>query len=75
MRKVKSRYKPKGYWLDQTNRRAVFCEFAKECGFDPFDAANWNSITTAKLVAQKVFLSIFLYFIFFPCYFFCSLSN
>jgi len=42
------------YWANRENRRQFFLDFARQRGFDPLIAANWQRITTADIVTKKV---------------------
>jgi len=50
----------KGYWQNVENRRKFFIEFAKEKGFDPYDASNWLKVTTTQLKEKQVLPNFFL---------------
>ena len=47
-------HKPKGYWQDINNRRRFFTAYANEMGFDPLDAAKWDSVKHVDLVEKMV---------------------
>lgn len=48
------RVKGKGFWRDVRNRREWFIHFAKDKGFDPLQATNWQQITDTELRSKVI---------------------
>eukprot|EP00026_Physarum_polycephalum_P003023 Phypoly_transcript_03032.p1 GENE.Phypoly_transcript_03032~~Phypoly_transcript_03032.p1 ORF type:complete len:830 (+),score=97.20 Phypoly_transcript_03032:47-2536(+) len=44
---------PNSYWLDATNRRKFFVEFAKQNGFDPLVAEHWYAFSKMDVLQSK----------------------
>lgn len=42
------------FWKDIKNRQQFFIEFANNNDFDPFEPANWYSISTTQIYNTKV---------------------
>ena len=43
-------------WIDNDNKKQIFCLFAKQGKFDPLVADNWYTITKADILQIKVCL-------------------
>lgn len=54
LRKPISSRKPKGYWLDVSNRERFFKEFALEHGLDLAQPADWINVTKAQIMTKEV---------------------
>jgi hypothetical protein len=54
IRRHKGLLKPRGHWRDIERRRKVFCDFARENGFDPFNPDGWKEVTVVQFASKKV---------------------
>ena len=50
--------KPKHFWMVAQNCRRFFDAFARDAGFDPLDALNWQSFNLNKLKQAKAAFSL-----------------
>jgi len=46
--------KPNGYWMNRSNSRKFFSEFAQSKGFDPLDFQQWNQYFAADVIQHQV---------------------
>jgi len=53
---------PRGYWMNTSNRKEFFEEFAKINGFDSLIAQNWYSVTKKQILEHKSAGSVLIYY-------------
>lgn len=54
LKRRQGKYRPKGYWASEENQRAFLCGIAEQMGFDPYKPENWDRVSYAHILEQKV---------------------
>jgi len=54
MRRLITKHKPQGHWLELENRRDFFRKFAEEMNINPSSTKEWAKVNNKQILAKEV---------------------